>query len=168
MFLDRFSNQVTPSASPPSAQRSQSPLPPRRPANLATNLSRPHYNARSSSLSLISRANSSTGSLPGGSRAVNGSTLRQEMTPPPYVQDPLNVLERIIGTPVTREALDDTADHAIERPDTMVEDIDFSGLSLEDFANGASVRRDSIESEPRYYNAQSVEECMYVNAGSNA
>ena len=161
MFHDRIAAYPPPSASPPAGQRSYSPAP-KRPNHLAPGPSRPSYNPRSSSLSLISRANSSSSSLPGSSRAPNGSALRQELTPPPFVDDPLDVLVKIIGVPLPKDALDDQ-DVQVKQPAQLTEDIDFDGLSLQQFVYEADRQKLSAQSQPEEYTAQSVEECEYVH-----
>ena len=163
MFLERFSNQPTPSASPPPlGQRSYSPAP-RRPNHLAPTASRPALNQRPSSLTLISRANSSTGSLPGVARALNASTLRQQITPPPYVEDPLEVLKKIVGPSLPRDDVSDDEDGGASRPDELVEDLDFGGLSLEEFVDREEAMQQTWEIELGIQNAQSAEECEYVH-----
>ena len=163
MWLDRLSNHPTPSASPPMGpNRSFSPAP-RRPSHLAPGLSqRPGYSPRSSSLSVVSRANSSTGSLPAAARIPNGSTLKQEIIPPPNFDDPLQILEQVIGSPL-REGDDGSGEadeeESAERPPELVEDIAFEGLSLRDFANS------SPEPDENSYTAGqnfSIEECEQV------
>ena len=141
MWLDRLSNQPTPSGSPPMGpNRSFSPAP-RRPSHLAPGPSqRPGYSPRSSSLSLVSRANSSTSSLPAAGRIPNGSALKQEITPPPDLDDPLQILEQIIGSPLRKE--DDRSggaegEESVERPPELVEDIVFDGQSLQEFASSS-------------------------------
>jgi vacuolar protein sorting-associated protein 52 len=164
MFLDRFSGHPTPSASPVPSQRSYSPAP-RRPNNLPPNLSRPSLNPRSSSLgSLVSgRANSSSNSLPGTNRLPNGSSLKQSSIPPPDVEDPVVLLEKIVGSTLRRE--DDTENQiVVERPDELVEDVDFRSLSLKDFLHEAGEESDT-QDEMITESVQSVEECEYVGLG---
>ena len=151
-------SSVTPP--PPFGQRSYSPVP-KRPSHLAPS-SRPPYNPRSSSLSLISRTNSSTSSLPGASRAPNGSTLKQQLTPPPFADDPLEVLEKIIGLPLPQAAGVNGEENDNERPEELVADIDFEGLSLEEFASGIDRLNGSSKGAEKPRSAQSVEECEYV------
>lgn len=157
MWLDRLSNQPTPSGSPlMGPSRSFSPAP-RRPSHLAPGSSqRPGYSPRSSSLS---RANSSTSSLPAQGRIPNGSTLKQEIIPPPNFDDPLQILEQIIGSPLRKK--DDRSggveeEESAERPPELVEDIAFNGLTLRDFANNSPEPE-----EDRYTPSQSfsIAEC---------
>ena len=162
MWLDRFSSQSTPNGSPPPPQnRSFSPAP-RRPNHLAPPgpLTRPSYHPRSSSLSLISKANSSSASLAGTARIPNGSTLKREISPPPDVVDPLDILQSIIGSQIRRD--DTPLDHNEassfgEKPEALIEDIDFNGLGLQSFAEGEAGMKvfDDISYQP-------IEECEYV------
>lgn len=168
MWLDRFSTQSTPNGSPPPPQnRSFSPAP-RRPNHLAPPglLTRPSYNPRSSSLSLISKANSSTASLAGTARIPNGSTLKQEISLLPDVVDPLDVLQSIIGSQIRKG--DTSLDHNEGssfggKPEALIEDIDFNGLGLRSFAEGEAGLKefDDIAYQP-------IEECEYVYLTSSA
>ncbi|KAK5018470.1 Vacuolar protein sorting-associated protein 52, partial [Cryomyces antarcticus] len=140
MWLDRFSGQSTPSTSPPpSHNRSYSPAP-RRSSHLAPSPlpHRPAVNPRGSSLSLASNASSS--SIPTATRLPNGSSLKHQVSssPPENVADPLRVLESIIGAPrkkdlTTRNSTDGSV--SLAKPVEVVEDIDFGGLSLQEFIN---------------------------------
>jgi hypothetical protein len=163
MWLDRFSAQSTPSGSPPPPQnRSYSPAP-RRPSHLAPLAlpARPSFSPRSSSLSLAS--NVSTSSLPGTSRPLNGSTLRQSVTnAPDGAADPLGVLQKIIGTPLkSRGAERPYNPSGSPVPSQIVEDVDFGDLSLQEFVR--------LNDEPpttrnivHAYSALSVEECTFM------
>lgn len=140
MWLERFSGQSaqsTPSASPRRSY-SQSPAP-QRPTQLGpgTIPRRPGLTARNSSLA--SFAASSVESLPAAARVPNGSILRNELNAPgalPEAADPLEVLGGILGALPDSDDLYESTEQP-ERPQTVVEDIDFGGLSLEEFANGA-------------------------------
>ena len=166
MWLDRFSNQNTPSGTPPPRGSSYSPAPRRSYAAAGPGPlpPRPSLNPRSSSLSLISAASSSS-SLPSTARLPNGAGRRRQGPGgvPPNVPDPLQVLETILGGPPRRPVGGEAASsagQAAEKPEHVVDDIDFGGLSLQGFAE-----RSSHEQEPRTpahtYNAHSVEECIY-------
>ena len=92
----------------------------------------------------------------------NGSGLKQEITPPTDSIDPLKVLEDIIGKPLhasdgEHESLQNGA--CLGRPGELVEDIDFSGLGLQDF-----LEREENEdvSDVLIETTQSAEECKYV------
>jgi vacuolar protein sorting-associated protein 52 len=144
-------------STPSMGQRSYSPAA-RRPSPLAAT-SRAPYNPRSSSLSLPSRGNSSTESLPRPSREINGSALRREPMTVPNFEDPLQVLERIVGLPLPVEHTD-AEDEPVKKPTDLSEDIDLHGLSLEDFA---ARKPEATTPAKRYnYSAESAEECEYV------
>ena len=162
MWLDRFSTQSTPNGSPPPPQnRSFSPAP-RRPNHLAPPgpATRPSFNPRSSSLSLISKANSSSTSLAGTARLPNGSTLKREISPPVDVVDPRDVLQSIIGSQIRRgETPLDYNERSVfgEKPEALIEDIDFNGLGLQSYAED---ERGLKEFDDITY--QPIEECEYV------
>ena len=160
MWLERLSGQSTPSAPSSTQTRSYSPAP-RRSSHLAPNNSRPTYNARTSSLGLVSRANSSTTSL-NSPQLANGSSLRQEITAPSDVVDPLDALAILLGkkndkSGVGQEGREDVA--LYQRPASLEVDIDFQGLNLDAFARDAG--QENV-GEPRRYVNQTVEECEYV------
>ncbi|KAL8690379.1 MAG: hypothetical protein Q9218_004158 [Villophora microphyllina] len=158
MWLERLSGQPTPAASTPTDQlRSQSPAPHRSSHLAPTTATRPLYGPRTSSLGLISRANNSTASL-SSPRLPNGSSLKQQILPPPDSVDPLNVLKELLG-----KTLDQDVDRRLksddEIPDTqpppLAEDVDFEGLTLRAFAEIVD------QEEPREAHrsaAQTVEE----------
>lgn len=66
----------------------------------------------------------------------NGSSLRQEHRPSPHVPDPLNVLRSILGISEPEEGSDKANDKQslAEKPQVVRTDIDFAGLSLEEYA----------------------------------
>ncbi|KAF2802931.1 Vps52-domain-containing protein [Mytilinidion resinicola] len=154
MWLDRFS---TPSGTPPPQGRPYSPAPrrPYNPAGPGPLPQRPGLPDRTSSLSLVS-PNSSTTSLPAGARGPNGAGRRRQ--PPPNVSDPLQVLEGILGAPPRRPVLskgNGSASVPPQKPAELVDDIDFGGLSLHEFAQETTAQ----ELAPVHtYSAQSVEE----------
>jgi hypothetical protein len=154
-MFDRFSNHPTPSASPGS--RPYSPAP-RKTSHLVPQPQRPQYGPRSSSLS---RLNSSTESLPRATRTANGSALRQEISQPPSVEDPLETLRRIIGISVNS---DDKATVGLspDKPATLSADVEFGGLSLEAFVTEQSKGR--AKTRPRAGTIRTVEECEYVHS----
>ena len=165
MWLDRFSNQPTPNGSPPPPQsRSFSPAPRRQNHLAPVPLPRPKYSPRPSSLTLDSKTNSSTTSLPGTSRVPNGSTLKRELTPPPDVGNPLDILQSIIGPTVGHSGPFHSQDgEAVGRkPQTLASDLEFDGLSLQEFAE--SEEHSGVPNLlPRYQESkQSAEECEYV------
>ena len=161
MWLDRFSANPTPTRSPPPQQRAFSPGP-RRP-NLQGHggVSRPAFSPRSSSLNVSGKLNWSTTSL-NSPRLPNGSGLKQQITLPPDSPDPLKVLEDIVGKPLhasdgEHEILQNGA--RLERPTELLEEIDFSGLGLQDF-----LQREENEdvSDVLIETTQSADECEYV------
>ena len=165
MWKERLSGQSTPSGLPPARHRSQSPAP-RGPPLLAPSGSsgRPGYSPRSSSLSLIS--NASTSSLPAESNLINGSALKQSHVPdsPVDITDPLDILERILrlssvesskflaGTSATSER--QNGRQSLQN----VTNTDFGTLSLAAFAEewGGKDRR---AGDHATYELKSVEEC---------
>lgn len=165
MWLDRLSGYPPPSHSPPPPlNRSNSPAPQRLPSQLGSGPPiRPGYGPRTSSPNLGSRPIIST-SLANSQKLPNGSALKHETTPPADFPIPLDVLERIIGRQPQQQNGPSEHVHEQERakkPSELVADVDFSGLSLIDFA-----RRDDIESKTpdvaHRLTAQTVEECEYV------
>ncbi|KAF2870709.1 Sac2 family-domain-containing protein [Massariosphaeria phaeospora] len=154
--LDRFSAHTTPSSTPPPRRESYSPAPARRPypaPGPGPLPPRPGLNPRSSSLSLVSPA--STARIPNGA-----DRRRQPGGAPPNVPDPLQVLEAIMGGLPRKPAAGkggNTTGTLPERPEEVVEDIDFGGLSLHDFA-AADVPDMQQLSSVHTYSAQSVDE----------
>ncbi|KAL8648000.1 MAG: hypothetical protein Q9226_006191 [Calogaya cf. arnoldii] len=157
MWLERLSGQSTPSTSSSVPNRSYSPAP-RRSSHLTPNNNpRPSYGPRTSSLGLVSRANSSTTSL-NSPQLANGSSLRQEIPAPPDVVDPLEALEVLLGK---RKSTEEDGQQDRERvpldrrPTDLDVDIDFQGLGLDAFAQDAG--QEKIELSRRNTN-QTVEE----------
>ncbi|KAL8791912.1 MAG: hypothetical protein Q9195_005488 [Heterodermia aff. obscurata] len=162
MWLDRFSGHSTPSQSPPPPQnRALSPAPPRRPSQLGPGLpQRPAYGPRTSSLNLASRSNISTTSV-NSQKLPNGSTLKHEVTPPADFPDPLEVLEKVLGRTLQQDHNADGVSDGYpipQKPSELVKDVDFGGLSLEDFAQSMDlVESKQMEVDTRM-TAQTVEE----------
>jgi hypothetical protein len=132
MWLDRFSGQSTPAvaSSPPS--RNYSPAP-RQSSNL-TRPVRPGLGVFSTSTtSLDLSANTSNVSLPSNARLTNGSSLRQEQKPPPNVEDPLLVLQRILGTTNGTRSQKPNGSGNLGVEDGVL-DVDFGELSLQEYA----------------------------------
>ena len=159
--LDRISSYSTPTGTPPPRRDSYSPAPrrgypPPGPGPLPL---RPGLNPRSSSLSLASAANSTT-SLPGTARIPNGGPRRRGTGGGPHHgPDPVQVLASIMGGLPRKPLAGDATTRAIpQKPEEVVVDIDFGGLSLQDFAAQAPVaqRQSTLV---HTYSAQSVEEC---------
>ncbi|KAK1149341.1 Vacuolar protein sorting-associated protein 52 [Aspergillus melleus] len=148
MWLDRISGHSTPSG-PQADSRSNSPLPRRSSSRLSpyAQSARPTSSTRQgSSLSVLVTPSGSNVSLPATVRG-DGSVLTQSAarSRPSDVADPLQVLNGIIGkqneNTLQTDKLTPSSAVIIGKPSTLVEDIDFNGLSLEDFA--------AAESEPR-------------------
>ncbi|WPG97292.1 Hypothetical protein R9X50_00006600 [Acrodontium crateriforme] len=137
MWLERFSGQTGPQSSSGPSSRGISPVPRRSPQLGSNALSRrPTFSPRSSSLSAPSFVGSNE-SLPAATRVPNGSNLKGELgtSPAAHVQDPIDVLQSILGPPRSEtKGVYDNVDHVM-RPTELAGDIDFAGLSLEEFAN---------------------------------
>lgn len=163
--LDRLAAQANPSGTPP-RRDSYSPAP-RRPYSGAAPgplPPRPGLPTRTSSLSLLNTPASSTTSLPSTARIPNGSgpERRRQGTggaPPPNIPHPLQVLAHILGGPPRKPVAPsgDAATAIPKRPDEVVGEIDFGGLSLQEFVTADTDIRHS--SPVHTYSAQSVEEC---------
>lgn len=162
MWLERLSGQSTPSASSSVQHRSYSPAP-RRSSHLAPNSNpRPSYGPRTSSVGLVSRANSSTTSP----QLANRSSLRQEIAASPDVVDPLDALGILLGKRKDKGRDGQEEDKGVpldHRPTDLDADIDFEGQGLDVFAQDAG--REKID-ESRRYASQTVEECEYVYLSS--
>ena len=161
--LDRRSTHATPTGTPPPRHDSYSPAP-RRPyggPGPGPLPPRPGLPPRTSSLSLLgSTASSSTSSLPSTARIPNGRRrVEPGGAPPPDVPHPLHVLEAILGGPPRKPvAAKGDASKGAPRPEELVDEIDFGGLSLHDFV--AADAPEARHSSPVHtYSAQSVEEC---------
>ncbi|KAI5368157.1 hypothetical protein Slin15195_G032910 [Septoria linicola] len=139
LWLNRFTDQAS-SREPPAASvpnRTGSPAP-RRSIQLGPSTSlprRPGIQPRTSSLSVASLAGS-TESLPATARIPNGTDLKRQLAGASNgdVPDPVDVLESILGP---RRADGDSVEAADDDGETIPGEIDFEGLSLEDFASGA-------------------------------
>jgi hypothetical protein len=159
MWLDRLSGNPTPSGSPPqSNSRSFSPNP-RSSSSLAPpyRAQRPGFSPRVSSLSLVS--NESSTSLLGGSRKPNGSGLKQSSIPADD-REPLDVLERILGSEIKEETHSQHVEGRVLGNDVDArdwEELDFGGLSLRQLAGQETSRKDV----PDAYRPQTVDECRY-------
>jgi len=140
MWLEHFSrqSQSTPSATP---NRALSPAP-RRSVQLgpSTLPRRPGLAPRTSSLSVAGLGAISTESLPAAARIPNGTNLRNELASSPAgdVSDPLEILQSILGSLPNGDKESADGDHAESgKLAVLEEDVDFGGLSLEEFAEGA-------------------------------
>lgn len=169
MWLDRFSGNNTPSNSlpPPSPQiRSYSPAP-RRPSHLTPGTSRrPSYSPRASSPKLGAGNASKISS--NSTRIPNGSTLKQQIIPSDLI-DPLEILAEVIGKPLPKkQSQSDNGTGQVfgefQKPTQLVEDVEFKGLSLHEFASAFDGSEDEKLAKP-INPAQTVEECEYVCTG---
>ncbi|KAL4810785.1 Sac2 family-domain-containing protein [Aspergillus unguis] len=132
MWLDRIAGHSTPDRGlSPTPQRSSSHLSPNR-QNSRPGISRP-----GSSLSALVSPNASSTSLPTVARVPEESTLKHNATAgsrPSDVADPLEVLNGIIKKQnVGSKENSPAREPKSIKPATLVEEIDFGGLSLEDF-----------------------------------
>lgn len=160
--MQRRSSQSTPNTTPPHSRpyspatrrTGPGPLPPRPPVQ-----------PRSSSLSLASTPNVSVTNLSTTPRQTNGSSLRNELRnpTPDNVPDPLHVLEGIIGTPTRAKDLNGHTEGQPLKPDQIVVDIDFNGLSLEDFAKRHDGSETNGAPDVDSYTVQSIEECTLLH-----
>ena len=157
MWLDRFSAHSTPAGTPPPQGRAYSPAP-RRP----TRPSAPGLPPRSSSLTLLTPASSSS-SLPSTARLPNGSARRPpNHGAPPDVPDPVQVLESILGAPLrTRATASAGVSEERSKPEEVVQDIDFGGLSLQQFVE-AKAPTSQPSSPVHTRSAQTAEECTFL------
>lgn len=164
MWLDRFSGNNSPSASTSLPQnRSYSPGP-RRPTYLGPGAAaRPSFSQRSSSLYLGPKSNLSTASI-NSNRAPNGSALKNEIIAPGEFPDPLKILAEVVGHPLPDQPAGGDSkdgDEEVDRPSSLVEDIDFEGLSLYEFSQVDISNREE-EEQSLGFSAQTTEECEYV------
>jgi len=160
--LDRLSSYSTPSATPPPRRDSYSPAPRRGPnARGPSPLPpRPGLVPRTTSLGLIS-PNASTTSLPGNARIPNGGPRRRPTGGLHHGPDPVQVLASIMGGPPRQPItiIRGKEQDIPKKPEVVVDEIDFGGLSLHDFAAEAPHEHQHPTSV-HTYSAQSVEECM--------
>ncbi|KAL4866297.1 hypothetical protein BDV12DRAFT_210639 [Aspergillus spectabilis] len=137
MWLDRIASHSTPSG--PQFDRSSSPIPPRSSSRLSPHLqsSRPGLSRPGSSLSALLSPNASSTSLPTISRVPEEPTLKQNATAgtrSSEVADPLEVLNGIMKKQNGEPRIDSSAQESTSvKPTQLVEDIDFAGLSLEEY-----------------------------------
>jgi hypothetical protein len=157
MWVERRSSQSTPSQTPPQS-RPYSPAQ-RRPQGPGPLPPRPSLNPRDTSLSLLSTPNISVTHLPANARIPAGSSLRNEIRnpTPDNVADPLDVLSNILGKP-SRSKSTNGDDRDMKIPTELVADIDFEGLSLEDFVKQGSIQEEKVP-DVHSYTTRSIEEC---------
>lgn len=146
MWLERFSGQSAQVSPSPTPNRSFSPAP-RRSIQLGprTLSRRPALGSRTSSLATSVFSNSSD-SLPPGVGLPNGSSLKARFANASEDNsNPVDALEKILGprnngTPslMNGTKVEDS------KPDVLVNNIDFQGLSLDEFATDALMNRGTI------------------------
>ena len=68
-----------------------------------------------------------------------GSALRQEVLHLSGGRDPLSILEDIVGKPLPNHS---QADLALDKPNPLVQEIDFGSLGLDEFAAGSETGED--------------------------
>lgn len=147
-WLDRFSGQSSQSTPAQTPQRG-SPAP-RGSFQLApsTTPRRPGLSPRTSSLSVASFGGSFD-VLPAATRVPNGSNLKAELAGGPAgdVADPVEVLRNILGTAERGTTADQNEGQAKESrpPASIVEDIDFGGQSLEEYAGSERVAAETVD-----------------------
>ncbi|OQN97886.1 hypothetical protein B0A48_16197 [Cryoendolithus antarcticus] len=149
MWLDRFASQSN-TPTPSSPNRSFSPAP-RKSFQLGPTTSiprRPGLPARTTSLSVASLGGSSE-SLPSTARVPKGATLRQGLTNgvAPDVRDPEDVLEGLLGPVRSKGENEPASDQEPSITPELIEDFDFEGLSLEEYAKPdvATVQRNDAQ-----------------------
>ena len=92
-------------------------------------------------------------------RVPNGSTLKQEITPPANFDDPLEVLSRVVGSPLHDEYDSVNGANSVEKPSDLVEDIAFDGQSLYEFVDTTNQLVEEHSATDYYAHRFSVEEC---------
>lgn len=146
------------------SNQASSPLPGRRP-------SRPPLTHRTSSLSLVSSAGTSTTSLAssvrGGGGGGGGGGPRRAATVqiPPGIRDPLDVLEGILGVQLkpamSTGGPDLDYDDDDDTPDAD-EEIEFGGLSLQEFV-GKEERQEAenrdLLARARHHSVNTLVDC---------
>ncbi|KAF2154080.1 Vps52-domain-containing protein [Myriangium duriaei CBS 260.36] len=139
MWLDRFSGQNTPSASPVPWNRAPSPAPGRSSLHLSRNpsqLRRPELPQRVSSWSGL--VNGSSESLVSSTRDHPRSSLRNQLfSESSQASDPFDVLNNILGSSPSGPD-ERNGDLEIGAEEAADLEIDFGGLSLQDFAHGGT------------------------------
>lgn len=155
MWLDRFAGNQGGSGTSSPYNRPYSPA-----RRTSQKPSRPTYSPRSSSLSFSPTPNASTTSLPGSQRQNNGLTIRQGSPRPTdaNIPDPLDVLNNILGQRESRGISSKEADKDTfpEKPEFLVETIDFGDLSLEEFAEQ---KEDSTRILDYHNGFQAIDQC---------
>ncbi|KAF9885799.1 hypothetical protein FE257_012381 [Aspergillus nanangensis] len=156
MWLDRISGHSTPSSLPQHPDsRSNSPLPRRSSSRLSPypQNSRPGSARQGSSLSVLLTPSDSTSSLAATARGENSTAFKSSATAsrPSDVADPLEVLNGILGKQRNNDTSADLMTppykaSPIEKPVQLVEEIDFGGLSLDEFVSRKETPRRAASS----------------------
>lgn len=157
MWLDRIAGNSTPDRglSPTPQRSSSSYLSPNR-QNSRPALSRP-----GSSLSALVSPNASSASLPAVARVPEESTIKQNATVgtrPSDIADPLEVLNGILKKrDVKSKDESPTQESKAVKPALLVEEVDFDGLSLEEFVqkpepSGRGNRTTSVQTIEQFEN----------------
>lgn len=145
MWLDRFSGQNTPSASPVPWNRNGSPAPGRSSLHINRNSPlqrRPELPQRVSSWSGL--VNGSTESLPASARELPRSSLRNQLNSGSgRATNPLEVLHGILDS--SEQSLDaQEQERRSFELDAADIDIDFKGHSLQDYVRKGSSRTEEV------------------------
>ncbi|MCJ1483896.1 hypothetical protein MMC06_004064 [Schaereria dolodes] len=162
MWLDRLSSQSASASSLSPLQNKSHPSATRRPSHLSPKpAARTPFSPRSSSLSLASKVNASTSSLTGASRAPNGSTLKNQVSPPGDFDDPLAILSSIVGSSLPKD--NTNVDHferdgILTKPERLVVDVSFNGSSLQEFVQNSYDEQEQEVNGSTYYRSEPVEE----------
>jgi hypothetical protein len=137
-WLERLAAQTRDATTSPAPHRPYSPAS-RKSSQLSFNAipRRPGIPSRSSSLTIASLAGSSD-SLPAAARVPPGAHLKSQLADSAVVeaQDPIQVLQAILGPVRALETFEDDADSSAgsTRPSGFIYEVDFDGLSLSEFA----------------------------------
>lgn len=137
------------------SNQASSPLPGRRPG-------RPPLTHRTSSLSLVSSANASTTSLASSARG-GGPRRAATVQVPPGIRDPLDVLEGILGVQLKPPMpAGPDLDYDDDIPDAEEGEIDFGGLSLQEFV-GKEERQEAenrdLLARARHHSVNTLVDC---------
>lgn len=154
-WLDRLSHTSTPSS------RRGSPAP----RKLTSTPSRPSLDSRANSLSSLTRPGSSTTSLTATNttRTTATSGLRQEISRPEDVEDPLQVLERVLGYQIARGESETDQIVLMQRPSELEDDMDFGNLSLMQYIKAVDDEQ-KTPAEVTIRSYQTAEECRFARS----
>lgn len=84
------------------------------------------------------------------------------MIAPPDAEDPIKVLEKVVGASLrSDDEPEDDEMEMVQKPEELIDDIDFHGLSLGEFVR-AEKHSEDAGGEIDLESVQSVEECEYV------